>query len=923
DGRQPFIKYDAPVTITSVDPDNRASFSELSISGGSNITFDGLIFDYEFNLGDPSWYRPFQIKGSEGITIKNSSFLGDVASGISEEQDGFGYAYGLSVLNSENIAIEGNEFETWSRGAVFDNVDDLIVSDNNIYGIKSDGLNFASVRSVLIENNYLHDFRDHEDSTAHRDFIQIWTTGTDTPSTDIVIRGNVFDIGTGSWTQSIFMRNGVVDTGSAGEEMFYRNILIEDNVIYNGHLHGITVGETDGLTIRNNSVLYAEGEMHGLEGTVTVPRINVKPESTSVIIEGNITSAISGYEGQVSWIVDGNALIQPSDYLETFITSSLDAGTGIHSFIALPGGLIEAIQAGAARSQFDVAPDTLTPQFLVHSDSSSSQSLVFDASLTVGSLGLILDSDAEFQWSFGDGGTATGRIVKHEFASPGHHDVTLTVITKDGTAAQAQYTAGLAGNDIVGFDARSGVFEALAYGEEAALDLGALPVIKTAEGHVLKLGGEGTQATIKASEISRFFGTEVFDLSMSLKADSSASWGEIARIHTSFTAHVDKNGNLVLTLFLEDGTRVSMTSNGIALNDGTSHDILIHFDGKVGFAEIQIDGLVVATTDVSGALGGGARSLDFGNPWGGQNFSGELSAFSLRAGSLDFPAYDGPVEWLESAVPVEEDTSPLVPTTPVDELGSDKTIEPQPDGTSQESEPEEPVAPSKPQPLDPTEPPTDEQAPSEEDSGSLEPILLKGGFKLDFTNIQNTNAITFHDNAHVVTTPIGTAITFDGKKDYVSLGRLTDFEDSQKIAFSVDFMSDSIKGGAERLVWNHVKVGLTLESDGIRVHAANEDDRNFSSGFKISGLDLHDGNRHNVTVMVDAETDRLQVVVDDILVLDEQGTDFNFVGAGGHEWGWSLGTAWNRWFDGEVYDFQVSSEFEFMDATVEDGTILA
>jgi hypothetical protein len=274
-------------------------------------------------------------------------------------------------------------------------------------------------------------------------------------------------------------------------------------------------------------------------------------------------------------------------------------------------------------------------------------------------------------------------------------------------------------------------------------------------------------------------------------------------------------------------------------------------------------------------------------------------------------------------VPVEEDTSPLVPTTPVDELGSDKTIELQPDETSQESEPEEPVAPSNPQPLDPAEQSTDEQTPSEEDSGSLEPILLKGGFKLDFTNIQNTNTITFHDNAHVVTTPIGTAITFDGKKDYVSLGRLTDFEDSQKIAFSVDFTSDSIKGGAERLVWNHVKVGLTLEADGLRVHVANEDNQNFSSGFKISGFDLHDGNRHNVTIMVDAETDRLQVVVDDILLLDEQGTDFNFVGAGGHEWGWSLGTAWNRWFEGEVHEFQVSNDFEFIESMTQDNAILA
>jgi len=77
-------------------------------------------------------------------------------------------------------------------------------------------------------------------------------------------------------------------------------------------------------------------------------------------------------------------------------------------------------------------------------------------------------------------------------------------------------------------------------------------------------------------------------------------------------------------------------------------------------------------------------------------------------------------------------------------------------------------------------------------------------------------------------------------------------------------------------------------------------------------------------VLVDAETDRLQVVVDDVLVLDEQGTDFDFVGAGGREWGWSLGTAWNRWFEGEVYDFQVSDDFAFVQTPeTADDAILA
>ena len=66
--------------------------------------------------------------------------------------------------------------------------------------------------------------------------IQFWTSGTTSPSTNIVIRGNILDSGDGGWTQSIFMRNEMVDTGGAGDAMFYQNILIEDNVIYNAFI---------------------------------------------------------------------------------------------------------------------------------------------------------------------------------------------------------------------------------------------------------------------------------------------------------------------------------------------------------------------------------------------------------------------------------------------------------------------------------------------------------------------------------------------------------------------------------------------------------------------------------------------------------------------------------------------------------------
>ena len=121
-----------------------------------------------------------------------------------------GSATAWQVSDATNITIANNEFFNWYRAAVFSNVDDLNVTNNDVHSIRSDGFDFIEVNDVLIQGNYIHDFVANLESGDHADMIQFWTSGTDSPSTNIVIRGNVLDSGAGDWTQSIFMRNEVV-----------------------------------------------------------------------------------------------------------------------------------------------------------------------------------------------------------------------------------------------------------------------------------------------------------------------------------------------------------------------------------------------------------------------------------------------------------------------------------------------------------------------------------------------------------------------------------------------------------------------------------------------------------------------------------------------------------------------------------------
>ena len=234
---------------------------------------------------------------------------------------------------------------------MFVNVDDLKVTNNDVHSIRSDGFNFIEVNDVLIKGNYIHDFDANLASGDHADMIQFWTSGTDTPSTNIVIRGNVLDSGAGDWTQSIFMRNEVVDLGQAGKAMFYRNILIEDNLIYNGHAHGITVGETDGLTIRNNTVLQNKASVNN--DSVYIPGIFSADASTNVSVIDNITSKLSVHSTQ-NTVVENNLIVQRTDpnganYVGNLFVNALADGSATPADLkALPGGLIEQMGVGSS-----------------------------------------------------------------------------------------------------------------------------------------------------------------------------------------------------------------------------------------------------------------------------------------------------------------------------------------------------------------------------------------------------------------------------------------------------------------------------------------------------------------------------------------------------------------------------------------------
>ena len=344
-------RFPGEVTIASADASNPAVFDGFNLTGVSNLTMDGLVFDYTFFPKHEKRHRPFEVSYAENISIENSIFEGDDAAGKNELSDGFGYGYGLSVQKSSDVTIRNNIFRGFQRGIVFRIVETLNVLDNEITDMSGDGMNYAQVQNVRIEGNYVHDFRRGKTAPVHPDMIQFWTNKTKKPSENILIRRNVLSAGDGPYTQTIFIRNEEVDQGRAGSEMYYRNIVIAENVIINAHLHGITVGETNGLTVRNNTVVRnpnAEGDRKNKN--LYTPIIRIKPKSRDVMVWGNVTFGIEGFDGQSDWIVDNNVIAQDRTRLKAGFYETLFVGGDARrrdAFRPKKGGPLDGTGIGA------------------------------------------------------------------------------------------------------------------------------------------------------------------------------------------------------------------------------------------------------------------------------------------------------------------------------------------------------------------------------------------------------------------------------------------------------------------------------------------------------------------------------------------------------------------------------------------------
>ena len=898
------LNFESEVTITSADKDDPAVFNTINIGGSSNLTFDSIFIDFTPTEDTVTWSSAFRaVANVSDITLRNSRLEGgDSISGIPAESEPgeqgakgvLGFPIGRAVsIDGANMVIENNDVSEFGNGIVMGG-DGISILGNEIHDLRTSPVRGGG-SNVVIDGNYFHDSEPWKlgGKGDHGDYIHFWTNDNQPTMYNITITNNVLSDEEGGSLLPVYLE----DNSGSG----FSNVTLDDNVIHGNSGQMIRFENVVGASISRNTILNDNGvEKAGSQ-------LVLKNGTENIRLEENIVSTFFDEATQQELASKGFVFANNLDInyddptAENFIgrifADSSTEGGALWEKFAIPGSVADGL--GSRLTQLEETPEQLTPVFEVERAGDAESGLILRADLTRGPDGPIDDSNARFIWDFGDGTGAEGLRVRHEYQDAGRYDATLTVVLADGTTATAQSRVGIAGEDVLAFEPDNGLFMAEGFGTAEAINGSDAATTATAGGHGVDLGGSGSQLSIGKGNLARLFGADSFDMDMTLRADTLGSAGEVARVHGSFILSVTGRGEVKLRLTTESDS-ANITTTGATVNDGADHDIRVAFDGGAESLQILVDGAVAAEAQVEGAIRSDfPRNLDFGNPWGDNNFDGTLTAFELDAASNQFPVFEGNAEEVDATSFAIDDSvaetgaAPAQDSTgdPVDTGGSPET--PAPDGT----------------------PGTDETAPTPDDSGSLP--LEFDGYELDFATLGTKGSGTDLHGDAMVDANAG-AIILDGQNDYVDLNRIEEFEDAAQLTTSVTFQRENPDDDYERIVWNHMKLGISVKDDALLINVASPD-RKFYEAFAIKDAGLDDSESHTVSVIADSENDRLQVVLDGEVVLDDQDTDIEIAGAGGREWGWLLGSPWSEDFEGSISDFQVDDSAVF----VEEPNLLA
>jgi hypothetical protein len=291
------FKFNDYVTIKSADGNGGAVFKHIGLNNTSHIRLDSLTAEFGPTTPQLHHLKAIEVRKTDHLQIVNTEVIGHT--GTKDWKD---VPRGIQVWDSSsNIELVDNHFHHFSRAVVFTDAKDIIVKDNLIKDIHSDGIFFQNSHNILIENNFLTDF--YRTGTVHADYIQ-FDAGKAIPTQNVVIRNNAMLQGKGNGdVQGIFGDAGDYYSIHKGS---FKNFLIENNVYFDTGINGFHFWSGENMILRNNTVLMDPSTTHPNNPS----RILMRGPQNNSIVEDNIALQVITDDGSKA---SGNVIVQFKD----------------------------------------------------------------------------------------------------------------------------------------------------------------------------------------------------------------------------------------------------------------------------------------------------------------------------------------------------------------------------------------------------------------------------------------------------------------------------------------------------------------------------------------------------------------------------------------------------------------------------------
>ncbi|HTI31630.1 MAG TPA: right-handed parallel beta-helix repeat-containing protein [Sphingomonas sp.] len=230
------------------------SWSPAVTIDAANATFTGIVLD-----------------GVKGIHFKGGTVIGPG-----------GKSYGIRILKSEDVAVEGMTITGAHRGIVIDRSQQLAIRNNQLISLISDGIDIASSQQVIVDRNSCSKFTPQmatfdasgvKHDGDHPDCIQAWTGAGQPPTSDLLITNNRAD----GMMQGVFLE-GPPDGSSS-------RFTIRNNDLRVAMSNAVSVSNLRDVIIRDNRVSTVPGARQIRDQSLVKANINVR--SSLGIVCGN------------------------------------------------------------------------------------------------------------------------------------------------------------------------------------------------------------------------------------------------------------------------------------------------------------------------------------------------------------------------------------------------------------------------------------------------------------------------------------------------------------------------------------------------------------------------------------------------------------------------------------------------------------